>query len=389
MHTDPYADTPGTTDQARTPEQPTAEVTPAGQPAADATPAEQPSADATPTEQPTIDATPVADRPPTGSAAEGRREVVVAEAEPVRLPDWMRSMGQEHQPTGLDRVRFFLARHNGPLTVGLAFALALVMVVAAGWMVVRVADWRRTATVAPSASATPEPISAVGTPRDHFAGTPAASFPVGKESIVLPPATAAGPFSAAQVRAALDLVGRALVESRLELRMMVGDTGKFLALLAPDARAQVQPWLNEGRLLTFATRTGSQVQPVDDARARGRISYRATEANGIRLLEVTTEFVWAYPFDVVRRAPAGAGVAVIRDRVVWHVPYAADVVASSRGLWLDSAKMITWNVDCAKHADGWLDVIRWMPEQHGERPPGGDPGAIFDLDAPRPVTRRC
>ncbi|MGW4501506.1 hypothetical protein ACWENR_23190 [Micromonospora sp. NPDC004336] len=330
-------------------------------------------------------------------AAESRPGPAFAEVTPVRLPDWMRPPESEHQPTGLDRPRFFWARHNGPLTIGLGLALALLMVAGGAWWVDRVADGYREATPARPAGATPEqatdatpgPTSAVGTPRDHFAGTPAAAFPVGEKAIVLPPARATGPFSTSQVRAALDSVRRALIESRLDLHMQVGDTEPFLALLAPDARERLRPSLDNGRMLTFATRTGSQVRVADDPRARGRIAYRATSADGIRVLEVTTEFVWAYPFDVVRRAPAGAGVVAVRDRVVWQVPYPADVVASSRGLWLDSAKMITWNADCSRHGDGWLDVIPWIPEVHGQRPPGGDPGDVFDLDAPQPTTRRC
>lgn len=326
---------------------------------------------------------------PPADGVEGRTDPAFAEVTPVRLPDWMRPPESEHRPTGLDRPRFFWARHNGPLTVGLGFALALLMVAGGAWWVNRVADGYREATSAPTPSTTPEPTSAVGTPRDHFAGTPAASFPIGEKAIALPPAKATGAFSTAQVRAALDSVRRALVESRLDLHMRVGDTEPFLALLAPDARERLRPWLDSSRMLTFATRTGSQVRVADDPRARGRITYRAARADGIRMLEVTTEFVWAYPFDVVRRAPAGAGVVAVRDRVVWHVPYPADVVASSRGLWLDSAKMITWNADCSRHGDGWLDVIRWIPDVHGQRPPGGDPGDIFDLDAPQPTTRRC
>ncbi|MEU2662775.1 hypothetical protein [Micromonospora sp. NPDC007220] len=360
MHTDPHAGTPGTADQAP--------------------PAERPSA---------ADGPPAADQQPPASAAEGRREVLFAEAEPVRLPDWMRSPGPEHQPTGLDRVRFFQARHNGPLTVGFAFALALLMIVAAGWMVVQVADWRRTATVAPSASATPEPISAVGTPRDLFAGTPAASFALREKAIVLPAATAQGPFDKVQVRAALDSVRKALIESRLETAMLVGDTEPFLGLLAPDSRAEMRPHFDNSRFLHVATRIGSQADWEYDIRAQGRISYRARTVAGVRLLEVTTEFVWTYPFDVMRRAPAGAGLVAVRDRVVWQVPHPKDVPASSRGLWLASAKAVTWNADCAWLRDGWVNVMQWLPDLHGPRVPGGDPGDFFDLAAPMASTSRC
>ncbi|MFV2111440.1 hypothetical protein ACFHW0_03745 [Micromonospora sp. LOL_025] len=332
---------------------------------------------------------PPAHATPGAVGATGRREIAFAEAEQVSLPDWMRSTGAEHQPTGLDRVRFFWARHNGPLAVGVALALALLMLVVGGWMVVRVGDELRTATAAPTTSATPEPTSAVGTPRDLFAGTPAASFARREEAIVLPTATAEGPFDKVQVRAALDSVRKALIESRLETAMLVGDIEPFLGLLAPDSRAEMRPHFDNARFLHVATRMESRADWEYDIRAQGRISYRARTVAGIRLLEVTTEFVWAYPFDVMRRAPAGAGLVAVRDRVVWQVPHPKDVPASSRGLRLASAKAVTWNADCAWLRDGWLNVMQWLPDLHGPRVPGGDPGDFFDLAAPMTTTSRC
>ncbi|MEU4771769.1 hypothetical protein [Micromonospora sp. NPDC023644] len=309
--------------------------------------------------------------------------------EQVSLPDWMRSTGAEHQPAGLDRMRFFWARHNGPLTVGVALALALLMLGAGGWMVVRVGEGLRAATAAPTPSASPEPTSAVGTPRDLFAGTPAASFARREKAIVLPAATAQGPFDKIQVRAALDSVRKALIESRLETAMLVGDIEPFLGLLAPDSRAEMRPHFDNARFLHVATRMESRADWEYDIRAQGRISYRARTVAGVRLLEVTTEFVWAYPFDVMRRAPAGAGLVAVRDRVVWQVPHPKDVPASSRGLWLASARAVTWNADCAWLRDGWLNVMQWLPDLHGPRVPGGDPGDFFDLAAPMTTTSRC
>ncbi|WP_433391516.1 hypothetical protein [Micromonospora sp. KLBMP9576] len=326
---------------------------------------------------------------PPADGAEGPREVRFAQVEPTHLPDWMQSPVVERRPTGLDRPRFFWARHNGPLTVGLGFALALLMVAGGAWWVDRVADGYRAATTAPTASAAPEPSSAVGMPRDLFAGTPAAAFAVGAEAIVLPAATAEGPFSKAQVGAALNSVRRALNESRLETGMLVGDTAPFLGLLAPDSRAQMRPHFDNSRFLHVATRIGTHTNWAYDTRARGRISYRATKVNGVRLLEVTTEFVWVYSFDVVRRAPAGAGLVAVRDQLLWQVPHPADVPASARGLWLASAKAVTWNADCALLRDGWLDVTPWLPDVHGDRAPAGDPGAYFDPAAPMPTRMRC
>jgi hypothetical protein len=205
----------------------------------------------------------------------------------------------------------------------------------------------------------------------------------------MPAAKATGPFNAAQVRTALESVRKAMVESRLDISMFVGDPEPFLALIAPEARERLRSDFSNNSFLRYATRMASPSEWEPGARADGRVSYRATEESGIRVLEVSTEFVWAYPFDVDVRAPAGAGVVALRDRVVWQVPHPDDVPASARGLWIASAKVVTWNADCAKLRAGWVQEQFWMADVHRGQIPAGDPGTIFDLDAPAPTTTRC
>ncbi|MGW0217475.1 hypothetical protein ACWDXH_24090 [Micromonospora chokoriensis] len=315
--------------------------------------------------------------------------VAVAEVNPVRLPQWMNSAQTEHQPSGWDRVRFFSARHNGALLLGIGFVLALLMVGGGLVMVDWVADGVRAGTPAtPTASATP-PVSRVGEPRDLFAGSPAASFAPGEQAVRMPAAKATGPFTAAQVQAALESVRKGLVESRLDMSMFMGDTEPFLKVLAPDAREQLRSDFTGNSFLRYATRMASPSDWEPGVRADGRVSYRAIEENGVRVLEVSTEFVWAYPFDVDLRAPAGASVVALRDRVVWQVPHPDDVPASARGLWITSAEAVTWNADCAQLRDGWVQEQFWVADVHRDRIPAGDPGTIFDLDAPAPTTTRC
>ncbi|MEU8389704.1 hypothetical protein [Micromonospora sp. NPDC048843] len=315
--------------------------------------------------------------------------VAVAEVNPVQLPDWLRAPQTEHQPAGWDRVRFFSARHNGALLLGFGLVLTLLMIVGGAVLVGRVADGiQASASASPTPSPTP-PVSRVGEPRDLFAGSPAASFAPGEQAVRMPAAKATGQFTAAQVRSALESVRKALIKSRLDTSMFMGDPEPFLALLAPDARERLRPDFTSNTFLRYATRMASPSEWEPGARADGRVSYRATEENGIRLLEVSTEFVWAYPFDVDLRAPAGASVVALRDRVVWQVPHPDDVQASSKGLWLGSAEAITWNADCAQLRDGWVREQYWLADLHGKRIPAGDPGTIFDLGAPAPTTTRC
>ncbi|MFK4243472.1 hypothetical protein ACI2KV_11380 [Micromonospora chokoriensis] len=326
---------------------------------------------------------------PTGPADPPPPPVAVAEVNPVRLPEWMHSAQTEHQPTGWDRVRFFSARHNGALLLGFGLVLALLLVGGGLVMVDRVADAVRAGTPAtPTPSATP-PVSRVGEPRDLFAGSPAASFVPGEQAVQMPAAKDTGPFTAAQVRTALESVRKGLIEGRLDTSMFTGDPEPFLKALAPDAREQLRSDFTGNSFLRYATRMASPSDWEPDVRADGRVSYRASKENGVRVLEVSTEFVWAYPFDVDLRAPAGASVVALRDRVVWQVPHPDDVPASARGLWIVSAEAVTWNADCAQLRDGWVQEQFWVAETHRDRIPAGDPGTIFDLDAPPPTTTRC
>jgi hypothetical protein len=327
---------------------------------------------------------PAPGEPAAPDPADGPQPVAVAQVNPLQLPDWMRSERIEHQPTGWDRLRFFSARHNDALLLGFVLLLALMLVAGGAALVGRVADGVRT----PAAASPTPPISAADDARDLFSGTPAASFAGGDQAVLLPAAKPTGPFNAAEVGAGLESVRQALIKGRVDSSMLLGNRAPFLALFAPGATRQIGPYFDDGSFLRFATRISTPAR-WDDVRADGRISYRATEEEGIRLLEVTTEYVWAYSFKVDVRAPAGAGVVVIRDRVVWQVPYPDDVPESDRGLWIASADAVTWNVRCDGLRDGWVQEQIWRADRHGDQLPAGDPGTIFDLDAPWPTTTRC
>lgn len=256
-----------------------------------------------------------------------------------------------------ERARLTWARHRGKLLVGFV-ALVLLGLLGATAVVGRhVVDRVRSA---PQTTASPVPTSAVGEPRDLFAGTAAADFATGERAIVLPAAAAQGPFTAAQVRAALIAVRRALVAARVDLGMLLGDPEPFLALLAPDNRRERAVDFTGNAFLHYATRVDSHNPAADDPRAKGTITYRATtNDSGIPMLEITTEYVWVYPYDIPRTTPGEAGLVAIRDRVVWHVPRADAVRPSERGLWLVSAQATTSNADCVRLEEGFLAVEPW------------------------------
>ncbi|WBB72230.1 hypothetical protein O7602_21255 [Micromonospora sp. WMMD1128] len=294
--------------------------------------------------------------------AEPDPHLVATRGDGVRLPSWMTGEDAATPLTRGERFRLRWRRQRGKRHVALVAVLALALIggtVVLGRVTV---DRIRAGTAATSSSLSPSPppISQVGEPRDLFAGTVGADFAVGEAGIVLPRATAQGPFTAREVGAALSRVRAALVQARLDLSMIVGDPEPFLALLAPATRDRLRPDFDGAAFLNYATRSDSRQHP-EETRVRGDMRYRATTAeDGTPVLEITTEYVWMYAYDVARTAPGRAGLATIRDRVVWFVPRPDGLPAARRGLWLVSAEAATNNVDCARLAEGFFVVQSWV-----------------------------
>ncbi|MFU8871258.1 hypothetical protein [Micromonospora sp. SL4-19] len=295
---------------------------------------------------------------PTTPPADADRYAVATRGDSVRLPSWMSGQDATEPLTRGERARLAWARHRGKLLVGFVILLLLALVTGTVVLGRLTVDRIRTGT---QPSASPVPSSQIGEPRDLFAEGPAADFAVGEAAIVLPPVAAAEPFSAAEVRAALTQVRKALVEARIDLSMQLGDPEPFLALLAPATRGERARDFEDYTFLHYATRIDSRGPRSDEVRAKGAMSYRATTNDeGIQVLEITTEYVWVYAFDIPRTTPDGAGLAAIRDKVVWQVPQAASVPATERGLWLTSAEAGTSNVECSRLTEGYLTVQPWM-----------------------------
>ncbi|MEU4479620.1 hypothetical protein AB0F68_16410 [Micromonospora sp. NPDC023966] len=290
------------------------------------------------------------------------RYTVATRGDAVRLPSWMTGEDAATPLTRGERARLAWARQSGKRHTAVVVLIALALVGGAATLGRVTVERIRAGTSRPAASPTPSPVplSQVGEPRDLFAGTVAADYAVGEAGITLPRAAAQGPFTAREVTAALTQVRSALVAARLDTSMIVGDPEPFLALLAPAARRERIHDFDGDTFLHYATRIGSQDR-AEEVRARGTMRYRATtNENGVPVLEITTEYVWLYAFDVPRTTPGAAGLAAIRDKVVWHVPRPDALPAAERGLWLVSAEASTSNVDCARLAEGFWTVEPWM-----------------------------
>lgn len=186
-------------------------------------------------------------------------------------------------------------------------------------------------------------------PADPFADSPAADFATGEAGIVLPEPAAVGDFSRSEVADALEAVREALIQLRLDPRMLVDhDPEPFLELMAPDSTDFLAEQFEAEEFGYFATQFADDAQLLEpEPRVQGEVTFDvATDEQDVRVIEVATSFVWAYAFEPPVDAPGINGVVVVRDELVWQVPHEDDVTDSSRGLWLWTGEAYAWGIDC-------------------------------------------
>jgi len=189
-------------------------------------------------------------------------------------------------------------------------------------------------------------------PSGPFAGTPAESYAKGSDGISLPAAKAVTGFTAADVDKALKQVRRALVAGRLDHAMLVGHRPAiFLALLAPTNRKQIEKWFHSADFQVVATWIDPAVRldPKEQPRVSGRVTYSSVKADGLRTLRVTTNFVWVYAF-----TGEDQPIAAVHDEVQWDFPAPGRLRAADRGLWITRARSYTAWMDCDAARKGLL-----------------------------------
>ncbi|MGC4766283.1 hypothetical protein ACLQ20_25850 [Micromonospora sp. DT46] len=314
--------------------------------------------------------------------------------EPGQVPEWLRQPAEEHPVGALERLRLFWEEHTRAVTAVVGGGLVLVLLLGVGWFDL----WRRagetprgypTTSPPPGVSATSDTKPATpASPADNFAGTPAAAFAKGAAGITLPPARRTGAFSATEVAAALADVRAAMLLARLDRKFLAGgELDRFVRMFAPATRSSMRADFRDDSFATYATRLAPGARlTADQPRVKGRVTYRATrDSDGIRVLEITTNFVWAYAFRTLDPTP-GAGVVVVHDTVVWHVPHPDDVAKAGVGLWLWEADSYASNMDCAKFDKGLLDL---GAPSYGLPVDTEDPDAVFDPDRSLDVADTC
>ena len=81
------------------------------------------------------------------------------------------------------------------------------------------------------------------------------------------------------------------------------------------------------------------------APSSGTVTFRGKTANGVRFLEIITNFVWVYPFAGALQKP-GDHLVIVHDEVTWEIPVDADVDKNHRGLHINGWNGYASNMDC-------------------------------------------
>ena len=265
----------------------------------------------------------------------------------AQLDDWARRV--ERKARRRERLRG-LARTLAPGNRSAAIAVALVMALLCTGATMFWRDTIDRATTAYPTAAVPSGIAATsgtGSGKDGpFTGTPAQEFPEGESGLVFPAAQGVGTWSETEVSAALATVRAALVAAYLDHRMLIDhDPSKLLELLAPDARENVAYNIERGRYGTTAVRIAKEARLLDVLpRVSGRTTYREAVWGTIPVLEVVTNYVWAYPFEV----PSGSRVVVVHSEQTWRMPKDGTASATYRGLMIGDSHGYWFGMDCTQ-----------------------------------------
>ncbi|HEX6873162.1 MAG TPA: hypothetical protein VF163_18850, partial [Micromonosporaceae bacterium] len=141
----------------------------------------------------------------------------------------------------------------------------------------------------------------------------------------------------------------------------------------------------EQNFFSFASQVAPGHSLTSDAiRVKGRVTFRATKEDDIRLLEVITNFVWVYPFAGTANKP-GDRLVIVHDEVHWVFPVDADVEKSSRGMWINEAQGYASNIDCDLLDQSLLALGKptFVPGA------GDDPDTAFDPDRSLDIEGTC
>jgi len=227
--------------------------------------------------------------------------------------------------------------------------------------------------------------SATADPAGPFAHTPAARWAEGEAGITLPPAAAVTDFATEAVAADLATVDAALVAGRLDHKMLVDhDPSAFLDLLAPQARTDIGEDIRSRDMLGLVTSIDPEAHlDSHPPRVSGRMTFLSTiDDEGRTVLEIVTNYVWAYAFDT-------GDVSLVHDEVHWRFYQDGDVMESGRGLWVFDYRGYVSNMDCDASQRGLLAPPRRLSGGGVTSPDPENPDNYYDPNHTLEIADGC
>lgn len=218
-------------------------------------------------------------------------------------------------------------------------------------------------------------------PSSPFEGTPAADF--GEfEDLEFPKAKATKSFGKDAVADAVEDVRSMLKAGRVDWPSKPQKPSAFAKRFAPSQRGDLAEVLGGPDRLAYVSELFDGRSLVAEPRVSGHISLKEkVNENTVRILEIRTNLVWAYPFDGPLLA-TGDNLLVVNTQQVWHFGLTGEVRDEDAGLWPHDMNYWLNNIECGPAEEGYLSAFRYDPALPDGTADGApiDPDAAFDPD---------
>lgn len=239
------------------------------------------------------------------------------------------------------------------------------------------------ASSAPAAPAVLRPLSE----------SPAAHWGVASVALTMPAPIQEGPYSPAEVKAALARARTFLLTARTDPAVLYRhDVSRLKTLVAPF---MLRPSYTQGQPMQTvldATFLGPGNTLTDPVRLAGSVSmaYRAQNDQAGERLTVTANLVWAYGLKAdypVARVPFRVVAVHEKTELDFYLdttmdgPAARPVISSAHRLWID--------MDCGYLKQDLLALPRTNDPDAVSGDPVSDPSAAFDPNAPLTSDHAC
>jgi len=204
-------------------------------------------------------------------------------------------------------------------------------------------------------------------PKDVWESTAASAYAVDAAGIQLPAAAAVDGFTADEVTADLQTVKKILTAGRLDNTLLVKhDPSVLLGLFAPQYKPRAQKRFDDHQFTYYGTQIAAG-QSLVGVRVKGTITFTGRVESDVRVLDVTTNFVWVYAFTGTLKEP-GDHLVSIHDTNTWEFPSAKDVDAVDLGAYVRELNYSVYNMDCDLMKQDYLGLGKpvYVPGSSGD-----------------------